>query len=904
MEELLEKINPKKNVVVSGGMLSGKTTNVLFPLFDKIMDNNENVIVYDTKIEYLDEYYDKLIEKGYQVKIINLRDLNHSDKWNPLDLPYYFFKNGMEDKAEELLDNLGHVLYPDNKHTDPFWVNTSSSLFVGLSLGLFEDGNVDEINLNSVNEFITVGEEKASSTNNYFDEYFKMKDKISSSYINVSSTIVAPADTRASILSVAEKPLAKLVGNAQVSSLLSGSSFNFHDLTEKKMAIFVIGKPENKNINVISEMFLNQIMQYLIETRPTNKCHIMLDNIDDIENLLYINNYLKLNNYSNTRYYIGTCSVENFESKYMIKANMLSDIIRIKRDEVELDSFGVITKFNNYFKEVKINRSNVQYPIAKANDIKIFDLKGFVDTKRKERMDDLVNSVMPGLADKIKSNDSQTRADDLIKTIDAKIAELKTENKEKKQISNKKIDIKKLENVIGETVRKIEKEKSKIDDKKNNDEIKSLNYKMFLNNIKLHAKILDVPILEGFNINRDDGKFQTRIIDYANGQGISEQLISDGPLKANESFEDRIKLVIDNTNNYTWKLSPLNTEKNIFFLKDFEGNFKFKVYVQDLLFNVGERVSFNILINAYFVEPKHNDFYQLTVAAETLSYPNDNVKIGKISDSDQITQTLIKMIDYLMSNIKYKENVITSVPIPDEIKNKKFSEKEIKRITKNIDILKKQNIPYNENMKLIPSETNTKLSDKTIIYKNMMRKFILATFATTFMYEVDEMDFAFIYNQFDSQYGLNTILNDDDKKILEDIKNESFNIDKTKLSWLYEECAMYLWVLNLGEFPSQQQQCNVDSMNELLFMKNDSSLSELYIKFYNKDDKKLNLESLHIKSYDEILEKADLLNRYRWASDEVRTNNKPIGLPFDSMIVYHQCNALFNILNWNDGNFA
>lgn len=460
MEELLEKINPKKNVVVSGGMLSGKTTNVLFPLFDKIMDNNENVIVYDTKIEYLDEYYDKLIEKGYQVKIINLRDLNHSDKWNPLDLPYYFFKNGMEDKAEELLDNLGHVIYPDNKHTDPFWVNTSSSLFVGLSLGLFEDGNVDEINLNSVNEFITVGKEKASSTNNYLDEYFKMKDKISSSYINVSSTIVAPADTRESILSVAEKTLSKLVGNAQVSSLLSGSSFNFHDLTEKKMAIFVIGKPENKNINVISEMFLNQIMQYLIETRPTNKCHIMLDNIDDIENFLYINNYLKLNNYSNTRYYIGTCSVENFESKYMINANMLSDIIRIKRDEVELDSFGVITKFNNYFKEVKINRSNVQYPIAKANDIKIFDLKEYVDTKRKERMDDLVNSVMPGLAYKIKSNDSQTRADDLIKIIDAKIAELKTENKEKKQISNKKIDIKKLENVIGETVRKIENEES------------------------------------------------------------------------------------------------------------------------------------------------------------------------------------------------------------------------------------------------------------------------------------------------------------------------------------------------------------------------------------------------------------------------------------------------------------
>lgn len=904
MKELLEKINNDKNIVVSGDMFSGKTTNVLFPLFDKIIENNENVIVYDTKTEYLNNYYDKLIKKGYQVNIINLRDLNHSDGWNPLEIPHYYFKNGMEDKAEEMLDYLGHILYPDNKQTDPFWSNTSSNLFAGISLALFENSDEEVLNLNSVNTFITVGEEKASATKNYLNEYFSTKDKMSSAYINASYTFLAPEKTRASILSVAEKPLAKLVGNTQASNLLSKSTFDFHDLTEKKIAIFVIGKPENANINVVSEMFLNQIMQYLIETRPTIKCHIMLDNIDEIENLFHINTYLKLNKYSNSRYYIGTHSLETLESKYKIKVKELSDIIKIRRDEIEFESFGVSTKIDNDFKEVTINKSNIQYPTTKRNDIKVFDIKEYVDTKRKEKIDHLVNSVMPGLTDKIKSNDSRTRIDNLRKDIETKIAELQNKNKEKKQISNKKIDIKKLENVIDETVRKIENEETKIDDTKHKDEIRTMNYKLFLNNIKLHAKTLDIPILEGFIINRNDEKLQTKIIDYTNGQGLSMQLLSDGPLKPNESFEERIKLVIDNMNNSLWKLNLLNSEKNIFYLKDFEGEFKFKVYVQDLLFNVNDRVSFNRLINAYFVEPKYNDFYQLTVASEGMKYPNENITIGKFSDSDELTKELLKKIEYLMENIKYKADVITTVEIPNDIRNKSFTEKEIKRITKNIDILKKQNIPYNENMKLIPSETNTRLSDKKTIYKNMMRKFILATFATTFIYEVDEMDFAFIYNQFDSQYGLNTILNDEDKKILKDIKNESFNVDKTKLSWLYEECAMYLWVLNLGEFPSQQYQCDVDTMNELLFMKNDSSLSELYIKFYNKDDKQLNLENIHIKSYDEILEMADLLNRYRWASDEVRINNKSIKLPFDPMIVYHQCNALFDILNWNDGSFA
>ncbi len=452
MKELLEKISPMRNVVVTGDTISGKTTNVLFPLFDKIIEKNENVIVYDTKIEYLSNYYDKLINKGYQINIINLRNLNNSDGWNPLELPYYYFKNDMKDIAEEMLDYLGRILCSEKKEMNSFLNRSSSSdLFTAISLALFEDGDENVINLNSIYEFITVGEEHASATRKYIDEYFKTKDPMSAIWLNAASTIVAPAETRESIISTVKNSLAKLIANFQISNLLNKSTFNFNDLAKKKMAIFVIGNPDSKNGNLISEMFFNQIMQYLEVTMSTIKCHIMLDNIDDIENLLRFDTYLRDDVYYHGRYYIGTHSVEKLERKYNIKAREISDIIKIREDEIELEnSFFIPTKIKNDLKKVTINKSNIQYPITKINEIKTFDLKGYVDDKRKEKMENLINSVKPGLVDKMKANTKPGETDILSGKIDIKIPKFENKN------TSKKIDIRKLENVIDETVRKIE----------------------------------------------------------------------------------------------------------------------------------------------------------------------------------------------------------------------------------------------------------------------------------------------------------------------------------------------------------------------------------------------------------------------------------------------------------------
>ena len=81
-----------------------------------------------------------------------MRNPEKGNAWNPLDIPYEFYKLGNRDKAIELIYDLGLNIFFDKSNTnaDPFWERSASNYFSGLVLALFEDASENEINLNSI----------------------------------------------------------------------------------------------------------------------------------------------------------------------------------------------------------------------------------------------------------------------------------------------------------------------------------------------------------------------------------------------------------------------------------------------------------------------------------------------------------------------------------------------------------------------------------------------------------------------------------------------------------------------------------------------------------------------------------------------------------------------------------
>ena len=50
--------NSKRNLIVTGDILTGKTTNILFPLVDKIINKEESLLMLDSKEEYINNFTD------------------------------------------------------------------------------------------------------------------------------------------------------------------------------------------------------------------------------------------------------------------------------------------------------------------------------------------------------------------------------------------------------------------------------------------------------------------------------------------------------------------------------------------------------------------------------------------------------------------------------------------------------------------------------------------------------------------------------------------------------------------------------------------------------------------------------------------------------------------------------
>ena len=172
-------------------------------------------------------------------------------------------------------------------------------------------------------------------------------------------------------------------------------------------------------------------------------------------------------------------------------------------------------------------------------------------------------------------------------------------------------------------------------------------------NYRLHAEQLSVPVLNGFQIENDNNP-QTILL--ASGHGFTEQLVSDGYIEDGQ-FEQRLNLVINNTKQFMTNSGCENAENSFIYHKDYNnGVFNFKVYVCDMIIPAGNEKKIIRQFNAYFVEPKMHDFYQLSLSAGPFNMPTEQLKVGIIDlQNDQVTLSLDNLMKTLLDNIKYKK---------------------------------------------------------------------------------------------------------------------------------------------------------------------------------------------------------------------------------------------------------
>ena len=505
--------------LILGSTGAGKTQTMVQPMVRMLAKKGESMIITDPKGEIYENNAEMLREKGYNVVLLNFRDPQKGSAWNPLSLPYTLYKEGNKDKANELLDDLAmNILYDEKAQSqDPFWEKTSADYFTGLALALFEDAKEEEINLNTINYMTTVGEEKCGP-NTYIKEYFNFKDPTSPAYINVSSTIMAPSDTKSSILSVFKQKIKLFSSRDNLSEMLSHNDFDMKDIGRKKTAVFLVIQDEKKTYHSLVTIFIKQCYETLIDVAQENggklsyKTNFILDEFANMPPLKDVTTMVTAARSRNIRF---TFIIQNFAQLYQvygkengetIKGNCGNIIYLISSELASLEEISKLcgevkskekektastplvtvsdlqrlpentiivlrirtmpfkTKVVPDWKIQKQGGWGKQYPKAtypqrEKMEVKVFDIKSFVDAKREEKLSQLTADFnknrgfnaptgmpdFPPIFGKEKKSEPPKdgfNIDELIKRIDSKIAELEKEEEEenKKNLARVQVD--------------------------------------------------------------------------------------------------------------------------------------------------------------------------------------------------------------------------------------------------------------------------------------------------------------------------------------------------------------------------------------------------------------------------------------------------------------------------------
>ena len=515
--------NGEDHYLVMGATGSGKTEIVAKPMIKLLAKHNESMILTDPKGELYESSAALLKEKGYNIITLNFRDPQKGNAWNPMTLPYKLYKEGNQDKAIELLDDLAlNILYEEKSSGDPFWEKTAADYFTGLALGLFEDGTEDQININSVNLMSSLGEERfGGPNNNYIKEYFNAKDPAKAAYINASGTVFTADETKQGIIATFKQKMKLFSERANLSEMLSYSDFDMRDIGRKKTAVFLIVQDEKKTLHPLATIFIKQCYETLIDVAQESGGKLPFRTnfiLDEFANMPPLKDVTTMVTAARSRLIRFTFIIQNFAQLTQVYGKENGDTIRgncnllylisseiaaleeiskmcgeVKSKEKEktastplvtvsdlqrLNQFEIIvlrrrmfpykTRFQTDF-EVDWGRTypNETPPERQRRELQLFDIRDFVKKQKEQKLKEMgtfepsINPFgggtgpfmgnpfmsqnpfmnMPNFANEsndIPEDEEKFNIDDLVKKIDAKIAEIEKEE----QSQNAVIDVK------------------------------------------------------------------------------------------------------------------------------------------------------------------------------------------------------------------------------------------------------------------------------------------------------------------------------------------------------------------------------------------------------------------------------------------------------------------------------
>lgn len=247
------------NVLVCGGSGAGKTRFYCKP---NIMQTNTSFVVLDPKGEIVRDLGHLLEKSGYEVKVLDLINMEKSHCYNP----FVYLKS--DNDVQKLVTNLFKATTPKGSSSnDPFWDTAASMLLLALVFYLKYEAPEEEQNFPMVMELLRAGEvhEDDDSYLSPLDVLFNKLESREPEHIAVKyyrDYRSGSAKTLKSIQITLASRLEKF-NLESLASLTMVDELDLPSLGEKKTALFALIPDNDTSFNFLVSILYTQLFQQL-----------------------------------------------------------------------------------------------------------------------------------------------------------------------------------------------------------------------------------------------------------------------------------------------------------------------------------------------------------------------------------------------------------------------------------------------------------------------------------------------------------------------------------------------------------------------------------------------------------------------------------------------------------------
>ena len=380
--------------IIIGSTGSGKTTTFVNPMIQLLGASSagSSMIMTDPKGELFSLHSGFLKERGYDVKVIDLRDTYSSYRWNPLDsiwdhyqeyvnaqhnvfmhnekyekdkyAPasdvadleaadkwYVFdgkayadmpslktaikvFKKRTFDEVYEDLNDLVSALVPVENEKDPMWEKGARAITLATLLAMLEDS--EDPRLGMVKEkfnFFNLAKILQNSNKDYLElrRYFAGRNPLSKALSLSKQVCDAAESTRASYMSIVYEKLT-MFNDSGICALTSASDFVPENLAEKPTALFLKIPDEKDTRYNLAAIFMLSIYKALIKIASTYEDLSLPRNVyyilDEFANMPKIDKFDKMITVGRSRKIWFNMIIQSYAQLNNVYGDKVADIVK------------------------------------------------------------------------------------------------------------------------------------------------------------------------------------------------------------------------------------------------------------------------------------------------------------------------------------------------------------------------------------------------------------------------------------------------------------------------------------------------------------------------------------------------------------------------------------------------